>query len=1443
MKSTPPTLYFALATRTGIVFCALSIHLLTMFLPAHTAEAQLRVRENIPLEELVRNYFIGGGASVNNIQYRGFPRAIGYFDGKNSNIGIDEGILLTTGWVGIAPGPNRYEDATFRAFYPGDLDLSNLVGAITYDACVLEFDFIPYQDTVSFEYVFASEEYEEYVGSPFNDVFAFFISGPGIQGKENIALIPGTTTPVAINNVNHLLNTQYYINNDGGLTVEYDGFTTVLKASSLVIPCETYRLKIAIADVSDDRLDSGVFLKSGSFNAGDVFEVRALRDVWDRGCRPGLFEIIRGGDLSKWLTSNFHLLGDAVNGSDYEFIQQTVTFEPGQSSVIIPVYAMNTDDNDEKMVILYIEDFCDTGLARDTLYIRKAEELTVSMPKDTVICDGEEIRLVAGIHGGSGVFLSRWTGGEENDSVLTVIPAASRFHYFSVLDTLTGCEILDSVYVFVEELPLADAGPDRVICPGDGVEIGTVAVGGMPPYEYHWSPAAGLSDASIATPIASPVFTMKYMLTVRSAHGCESYDSVIVYVTHLSLDAGPDTIICHGDIVRIGGEVANGTPPYSYQWHPIDGLSGSTVAEPLAYPDTSTMYYVAARDANGCEIVDSVFVEVSWIRANAGIDRMLCPGDSVRIGAPAEYSHSPVTYSWEPGTALDDRFSPTPMAKPSRTTSYIVTATNGKGCIDRDTVTIVVSDLSVDAGSDIAICPGESVPLVARATGGIAPYLFRWSPDSTLVSGDVYNPTATPDTSTWYIVTVTDANNCTVRDSVRVTVYPMPRVRIQPSGPTLLCTGDSVTLDAGASMASYAWSTGETTKSIRVGSAGAYWVAVTSLDGCPGISDTIEVRVTDRPAPVITGPTTVCEGDEVTFSVPDAGPALYQWSITGAFILSGNGTPEVRVRWDAPGAYTVAIEIVLGSASCRGDTLINVVVLPLPKPFITPAGPISFCQGDTVMLEAPSGFSEYEWSTGERSRSIIVRESGRYSVTVSSVDGCKGTSPDVGVFVFPLPEPSIRLLTPATVCEGDSIIAEVSEIYASQRWSTGETSRRIVLHADAMLWVSVQSADGCSGNSDTMAVRVIPLPQPEIIADGPLEFCEGDSVTLRTTQEFTSWFWSNGEETQSVIIRQSGVYSVRVRNEHGCEALSQELLVTVHPNPPDPPITRVEGELLTIEGYFYQWFIEDNGEYVAIPGAVNRSIEFEYERWYKVSISTAHGCTAMSLPFTVPVDFVSTTTIGLPVLNVAPGDEVIVPLSLLASEHLTDAGVSGFSATIRFEASALLPMPGTPAGRIVGGERVIDLDMTYDGESTTLADLRLRAALGLVESTPLILERFVWDNNAVIVTRIDGRVDVDVCEEGGVRLFDSAGRLRLAQNHPNPFNAMTTIEYETIEMAHTELYVLDMLGRRVATLVEGMLEPGAYRVSFNAGALASGMYIYVMHTPTGVLTRVMRLLK
>jgi hypothetical protein len=257
-------LFSGLILLTGIFLASLN--------PAKSQVIQ--VTSEITPEDMVE-ILIGSGLSYENVVFTGADSSRGSFWGGPGNIGVSHGIILTSGHVDLAPGPNTLTGAGALNMTSGDPDLQQLSGnGLSYDACVLEFDFVPFYQYVWFQFVFGSEEYPEYVGSYFNDVFGFFISGPGISGpfsnnSKNIALIPGTDIPVSINNVNQDVNSQYFVVNDSNF-IQYDGFTTVLIAESEVVPMETYHIKLAICDMSDYVFDSGVLLQASSFCSGPV---------------------------------------------------------------------------------------------------------------------------------------------------------------------------------------------------------------------------------------------------------------------------------------------------------------------------------------------------------------------------------------------------------------------------------------------------------------------------------------------------------------------------------------------------------------------------------------------------------------------------------------------------------------------------------------------------------------------------------------------------------------------------------------------------------------------------------------------------------------------------------------------------------------------------------------------------------------------------------------------------------------------------------------------------------------------------------------------------------------------------------------------------------------------------------------------------------------------
>lgn len=231
----------------------------------HFSYGQLTVTTGLSTIQL-ENLLTGLGVTISNVNINCHPNAYGEFSGT-SEIPINHGLMMTTGYVDtVLLGPNNSTNAGSDNSYMGDVDLTNDAGVQTYNACVIEFDCVPAGDTLEFNFGFGSEEYPEYVGSSFNDIFAIYFSDTS-GTTTNSALIPGTAIPVSINNVSHLTNPGYYIDNSTGMHIQFDGLTQNLTAFAVVVPGDTYHFKIAIADAGDGIFDSGVLLEAFSFRS------------------------------------------------------------------------------------------------------------------------------------------------------------------------------------------------------------------------------------------------------------------------------------------------------------------------------------------------------------------------------------------------------------------------------------------------------------------------------------------------------------------------------------------------------------------------------------------------------------------------------------------------------------------------------------------------------------------------------------------------------------------------------------------------------------------------------------------------------------------------------------------------------------------------------------------------------------------------------------------------------------------------------------------------------------------------------------------------------------------------------------------------------------------------------------------------------------------------
>jgi hypothetical protein len=425
-------------------------------------KAQLTIDDGLTAEEMVA-FICGSGVTFSNASYTGAEHASGKFQEELSvNLGISEGVLLTSGDANTAIGPNQYPGGvnTNNNNMPGDPDLDNLLvgDIISLDASVLEFDFIPSSDTILLRYVFASEEYPDFVTSSYNDIFAFMVSGPnplgGTYDKYNIALIPGTEQAVSIHNVNGTTNQEYYRSNHNAsiefpINVNYNGFTVVLTGILHVVACEEYHIKFAIGDGSprlgsDRAYDSGVFLEANSFSSPVVNIDPQYSTPLDsafavEGCTQAnvVFEIPETSPDTTWIYLDT-IYGTAINGVDFPFVSDTLFIPPGENTdtMFIQPFYDPPYEGIETFIFEYDNDPCQMNAEVYTVKIADFQE--VDLPDDTTACDGVPIILDSGMDYMG--FL--WNTGATTRTITAVNPG---LYYVTVNNY--GCPDSDSVYV------------------------------------------------------------------------------------------------------------------------------------------------------------------------------------------------------------------------------------------------------------------------------------------------------------------------------------------------------------------------------------------------------------------------------------------------------------------------------------------------------------------------------------------------------------------------------------------------------------------------------------------------------------------------------------------------------------------------------------------------------------------------------------------------------------------------------------------------------------------------------------------------------------------------------------------------------------------------------------------------------------------------------------
>lgn len=625
-----------------------------LLVSAQFSNAQIVVTNTQSPEQLVQNVLLGFGVTASNITYNGSPvDALNiqgnttFFDATGTAFPINSGVLLTTGNGAGAIGPNNSPSFTDNApptpNVASDPHLSAIASASPTNGAVLEFDFVPSGDTISFNYIFGSDEYPEFSPSTFNDAFGFFLWGPGITGPfalggypgggENLAIIPGTTLPVTINNLGPGIGQypQFYNDNLNGAAygsaIQYDGTTVTLSANASVQCGQTYHIKLAICNVGDQAFDSGVFLQANSF-ASEAIQVAVATVSGDttviEGCSTAELQFIRPqSQIGDTLTISYDITGTAINGIDYPLLPNPVTFFPGDDTLtlVIDPIADGIPDNMEFITITTttITVCGDTIVSSGTLWIIDSVDIDVNVPDPTIFCANDSVQVVAEVlSGGEAPYTFVWNDPNSqttdtaylasvqntNSGTIDYIVTATDDCGYTGTDTVTITldQTLSIDSFFVQNANACNpTGAASAFFSGDSTNAQSGLVWN---FEGPGQPGATQVNASVITNVPSGW----YFVTLTDAV-CEVSDSIFIDIDEPPTASFSPTNAtgCSPVTINFVNSSQNTT---NYVWMFGDGSPNETSTNAShTFTQTSTVTLIAA-DASGCADTTSALITV-----------------------------------------------------------------------------------------------------------------------------------------------------------------------------------------------------------------------------------------------------------------------------------------------------------------------------------------------------------------------------------------------------------------------------------------------------------------------------------------------------------------------------------------------------------------------------------------------------------------------------------------------------------------------------------------------------------------------------------------------------------------------------------------------------------------------------------------------------------------
>jgi gliding motility-associated-like protein len=663
-------------------------------------------------EVFLNTNFAGEGVELHNCKFNWSSGVIngsqvGTFTNTNPNFPFTSGILLTTGNISVAQGPNNSggESSTTGVNIAAiDQDLQQLVssGYTANNASVLEFNFYSsrneYNNVVSFHYIFGSEEYPEYVCSDYNDVFGFFLYGPNpfncgqnTNVNNNIAIIPGAfdeqgnSTPVAINTLNSgqpggsypasgcasLSNSNFYYNNNNGQVVEYDGYTAYwntdsgryigMTAESTLCPCAEYKMKISIANVSDNAFDSGVFLEQGSFKLPQAItitdSITANRDTIIKNCTESNLQIKYGEPLET--SMNIVLFSDGGTAEQEDF------------------YVLRLRPNN----------LIDTLNHGDTIFFPEGDTLINIVLKATEEAEFEpgEVKTIRLIFKSILCSAFRYLDGHVEER--------------AQWDTLNYVMIDNNRFTLVSE----ESNSDSLFFCDKCTHIETPIIGGTEPLVYKWTPSDVLETPNARESDCNLTQNTTFQIIVSDRWGClvdTCYHTALITSTpvlegHYRITP---TVICVPEEVEFK---STATPASTHEWIIFnDNMRDTIYGANQHYTFTEPGKYSITYRAYEAEACDTSLTLINYI--NAGLQPTALfhfdPAEA-EVGQEVVFTNESeglnVHYQWSFGDGSNSsEVNPTHVYNSENSENYtvILTVSDDANCQDMYTSSVPVVD-------------------------------------------------------------------------------------------------------------------------------------------------------------------------------------------------------------------------------------------------------------------------------------------------------------------------------------------------------------------------------------------------------------------------------------------------------------------------------------------------------------------------------------------------------------------------------------------------------------------------------------------------------------------------------------------------------------------------------------------------------------------------------